>query len=161
MTEHPALSYRQAAARGASPIGEVVALYDTILRDFVRALAALQAGHVEARIFEMNHALLVIGHLQSVLDHERGGEAAKQFATFYAVTRGLIVQANFQATPESIEQLIELYGGVRQAWYEADKLLPVQQQHSPAPVFPGNAAETQPAGPAYDDMETSRLQWSG
>jgi flagellar biosynthetic protein FliS len=116
---HPALSYHQASARGASPVGQVVSLYDTILRDFVRALAALQARDVETRVLELNHALLVIAHLQSVLNHERGGEAAKQFDQLYAVTRGMIVEANIRATPESLEELINLYGvcgrpGIRQ-----------------------------------------------
>lgn len=103
-TSDPMFSYHQASAHGASPVGQIVALYDTILRDFVRALAALQAGDVETRVFELNHTLLVIAHLQNVLDFERGGDAAKQFEILYSVTRGMIVQANFQATPESIEE---------------------------------------------------------
>ncbi len=122
-TIDPMFSYHQASAHGASPVGQIVALYDTILRDFVRALAALQAGDVETRVFELNHALLVIAHLQNVLDFERGGDAAKQFDDSYSVTRGMIVQANFQATPESIEEFIDLYGGLRQAWYQAEQQL--------------------------------------
>jgi len=43
----------------------------------VRALAALQDGNIETRVFELNHALLVIAHLQNVLNDEHGGEAAK------------------------------------------------------------------------------------
>jgi flagellar biosynthetic protein FliS len=64
----PASTYQQLAARGASPVGLVVSLYDTILRDFRRAQAALIAGDVEQRVFELNHALTVIAHLQSVLN---------------------------------------------------------------------------------------------
>jgi flagellar protein FliS len=158
----PTLSYRQASARGASPLGQVVSLYDTILRDFLRAIAALQAGDVETRVFELNHALLVIGHLQGVLDRERGGEAANQLERFYAVTRGMIVEANIRATPESLEELVNLYGGLRQAWYQADQQLPLEQQQSssPAQISPGHTVVTHVPSPANDESETPQFHWS-
>ena len=156
----PTLSYQQAAACGATAIGEIVALYDTILRDFGRALVALQAGDIEARIFELNHAVLVIGYLQFILDHERGGEAAKHFAQFYSVTRGMIVQANIRATPEAIEELIELYGGVRQAWFQAELQSRVDQNQAPATAGPGDAAAADPASTEKDDVDKPQLQWS-
>jgi flagellar protein FliS len=160
MISHPALSYRQASARGPSPIGQVVSLYDTILRDFVRALAALQAGDVETRVLELNHALLVIAHLQSVLNHERGGEPARQFDLLYAVTRGMIVEANIQARPESLEELIHLYGGLRQAWYQADQQLPVDKQRARIQARPDDSAATQAANSADPEFETPQLHWS-
>ena len=73
-------AYQQSSVRGASAVGLIVALYDTILRDFRRALEAFDAGSVEARVSELNHALTVIAHLKNVLDHEKGGEAAAHFA---------------------------------------------------------------------------------
>jgi flagellar protein FliS len=160
MNSDPTLSYQQASARGATPIGQVIALYDTILRDFVRALAALQGGDVETRVFELNHALLVMAHLQSVLDHERGGEAAKYFDRFYSITRGMIVEANIQATPESLEELINLFGGLREAWYQAEHKSPVDQKLSPASDRPGNADATNATTLAEDDIEAPKLQWS-
>jgi flagellar secretion chaperone FliS len=156
----PTLSYHQASAQGATPIGQVIALYDTILRDFVRALAAVQAGDVESRVSELNHALLVIAHLQNVLNFERGGEAAKHFERFYSVTRGMIVEANVRATPESLEKLIDLYGGLRQAWYQAQQQVPADQQPTPGIDRPGEASATTAAPPAQDDIETPQLQWS-
>jgi flagellar protein FliS len=160
MNSDPTLSYQRASASGATPIGQIVSLYDTILRDFLRAIAAIHAGDVETRVLELNHALLVIAHLQNVLNFERGGEAAKQFERFYGLTRGLIVEANVQATPKSIEELIDLYGGLRQAWYQAGQQSRVEQQAVPATVQPGNAAATDAVSPANDDVDTPQLQWS-
>jgi flagellar secretion chaperone FliS len=154
------LSYQEASACGASPVGQIVALYDTILRDFRRALAALQAGDIEARVFELNHAIVVIGYLQYVLDHERGGEPANQFAQFYCATRGMIVQANFKATPEPIEELIELYGGVRQAWHQAELQSRAESAQVPATDRPGDSAATGDESPVNDDGGTPQLQWS-
>ena len=119
-TNHPASAYQQLAARGASPVGLVISLYDTILRDFRRAQAAIASGNVEQRVFELNHALTVIAHLQSVLNHERGGEAAKKLERFYEVTRPLILEASVRSAPGSLEKLIDMYTSLRQAWQEIE-----------------------------------------
>ena len=161
MDRDPTLSYRLASARGASPIGQVVALYDTILRDFFRALAALQAGDVETRVQELNHALLVIAHLQNVLNFELGGEAATQLVRFYAVTRGLIVKANSLPTPAALEELVNLYGGLREAWSQAEQKLPADHTQAPPTDRPGVSASTVAVPPANDDGETRQSRWSG
>jgi len=126
----------------------------------VRALAALQAGDVETRVLELNHALLVIAHLQNVLDHERGGEAAKIFDRFYSVTRWKIVDANIQATPEALEELVNLYGGMREAWYQAGQQLPVDQQQAPSVARLGDASGTKTLSPPNDEVEIPQLHWS-
>ncbi len=117
-------AYQQSAAQGASPIGLVLSLYDTILRDFRRALEAINRGNVETRVFELNHSLVVIAHLQSVLDFERGADAAKQFNNFYEVTRGLILSVNVEANRDTLQKLIEMYSSMRQAWQQAETQLP-------------------------------------
>ncbi|MBZ5659218.1 MAG: flagellar export chaperone FliS [Acidobacteriia bacterium] len=162
MNNDPTLSYRQAAARGTSPVGQVVALYDTILRDLLRALAALQARDVETRVFELNHALLVIAHLQNVLDFERGGDAAKQLEQLYITTRGMIVQANIKATPEAIEEIVNLYGGLRQAWYQAEQHLSPQQSPEPAPANyrPEDTPEPRAESDTNEQFGTPQVQWS-
>lgn len=160
MNNEPTLSYQHASVVGASPVGQIVALYDTILRDFGRALVAQKVRNIEARDFELNHALTVIGHLQCVLDHEHGGEPAKHFEQFYNVTRGMIVRACARATPEAIEELIELYAGVRQAWYRADQKMKVSEQSEPAAAESAGGSTTPGVPtPADDDVESSQLQW--
>lgn len=117
-------AYQQASAHGASPVGLVLSLYDTILRDFRRADAAMAQGNVETRVFELNHALTVIAHLQSVLDFKRGGDAAKRFSNFYEVTRGMILSVNVDAKRETLQKLIEMYSSMRQAWQQAESQFP-------------------------------------
>jgi flagellar protein FliS len=154
------MSYQHAAARGASALGQIVALYDTILRDFGRALAALKCGDVEKRVFELNHAIIVIGHLQGALDHERGGEAAKQFERLYKVTLGMIVNANIRATSESLEELIEMYGGLRQAWSQAEQQSATPPVQSPVPLHRGIPAEAHATNPMNTDAEMPQRHWS-
>jgi flagellar secretion chaperone FliS len=161
-SNNPASAYQQVSAHGGSPVAMIVALYDTILRDFRRAISALEAGNVETRVFELNHALAVIGHLEEVLDHKRGGAAAKRFEGFYRITRGLIVAANAEPSRESIDNLIEMYGSLRQAWQEAERKL----QGSELPALPASRSNTNqpagvlvPVGAPYTD-EAPRKNWS-
>jgi len=126
--------YRQGAARGATPVGQVVALYDTILRDFRRASAAFDCADIEARIFEMNHALTVIAELQNTLDFGRGGDAAKRLNNFYELARYLILQANVSPAASAFQRLIDLFTPLRQAWQQIDEQLPVEPPREAAPA---------------------------
>jgi flagellar protein FliS len=116
-----ARAYREISARGATPLGMVILLYDTILADFRRALAALEAKDTANRISEMNHALAVIAELQNVLDFDRGGGPARRLDRFYNVTRGLVLEANIRASRQAILQLVDLYSSLRQAWSQAEQ----------------------------------------
>jgi flagellar protein FliS len=149
----------QTAAQGASPVGQVVLLYDTILRDFSRAMAAEAAGDIEGRVNQLNHALTVIAHLQSVLDFEQGGEAAKRFESFYNVTRELIIQANAKASGDSIEQLIAAYSKVRQAWSQADKKLAIPDPETTPPHARTNQYDSRPSRQMTTDDDVPRHGW--
>jgi flagellar secretion chaperone FliS len=151
MNDYSAVSaYQQSAARGASPVGLVVALYDTILRDFRRALAGLDSGMVESRVFELNHALTVIAHLRDVLDHQRGGQAAAQLLRFYDLTHAMILETNVGGSRSTLMKLIDLYANLRQAWEQAERQ--IASSDSAAPPLPSTGLRS---------LETSAIQVSG
>jgi flagellar protein FliS len=150
-------AYQQSSARGATSLGQVVALYDTILRDFYRAQAAMDARNIEARAFELNHAIIVVGELQNVLDFERGGEAAMRLKSFYEVARTMILEVSVNPSNEGLKRLIEIFLPVRQAWKQISEQLPTEAARdssetirvsmSPSMVAPPDeSAEAQPAG---------------
>ena len=115
-TLNSASAYRQATAVGASAVGQVVALYDTILRDFHRAIVAIESEQIEQRVNAGNHALMVIGELQGVLDFERGGEAARRLQSFYKVTRAMTLEASVRNSREKFLELIAMFARLRAAW---------------------------------------------
>jgi len=118
-----AFAYHQTRAFGASPVGQVVALYDTIVRDLHGAIAAIEAGHIEKRVNAVNHALMVIGELQGVLDFERGGEAARRLNSFYNVTRAMVTEAGVMSSSEKLEELIAMFARLRAAWAQVERTL--------------------------------------
>ena len=140
-------SYQQSSAHGASPIGLVVSLYDTILRDFRRALVAIDSNNIEIRVFEINHALTVVAHLQSVLDHQRGGEAAKRLDSFYEVTRAMILEASVHPGREPFLKLIQLYSSVREAWSQIEARGVERPVAVPLPVAEVSVPQSRPPEP--------------
>jgi flagellar secretion chaperone FliS len=158
-----ASAYRQISTRGTSPVGLVVKLYDAIVEDFRRSLAAVESGDVERRVNSLNHALVIIAELESVLDFDRGGNVAAQLRGFYEVTRTMIVEANVRASREKLQKLRDLYVPLRQAWQQVELdvasgkiALPASSNHS-MPTGPSPRRQTIGMNVEPDDPQA---QWS-
>ena len=117
------MTYRANAARGASPIGLVVMLYEAAIDDMRQALVAMKGSNVEGRARACSHALLVLEQLQGTLDFKRGGAAAKHFEQFYNLVRGKLLEAQLRNSPELLGQQIQFMSEVRDCWIQADKQL--------------------------------------
>jgi flagellar secretion chaperone FliS len=102
-------------------VGQVVALYDAILRDLHRAAAAMGDGQIEARVNASNHALMIVGELQGVLDYERGGEVAEHLNNFYNVTRVMITVGSITSSAKKIREVIAMFTRLRSAWSQVER----------------------------------------
>jgi flagellar protein FliS len=116
-----ASAYQQSTASAASSVGQVVALYDRILRDFRSAIAAIGAGQIENRVNSLNHALTIIGELQGVLDFQRGGEAAVNLDNFYKVTRAMVTMAGVNCSVDLLQELVSMFARLRAAWAHVER----------------------------------------
>jgi flagellar protein FliS len=120
MNTDPRFAYRENAARGASPIGRVVLLYEQAIKDLGAAIAALNSQDIEKRTQSLNHALLVIGQLQACLDLDRGGEVARNLDRFYGLVQKRLVEAQFRGSAEILREQMDLLLSVRAAWVEVE-----------------------------------------
>jgi len=114
------LSYRRTAIEGASPIGLVIALYDTLWGNLRRAAEALRAHDIEVRCNELNHAMLVLGQLESWVAPENGGELAASLNQFYRYLRAKTMEASATRSAKTLEDLMDLVLHVRSAWQQKD-----------------------------------------
>ena len=114
-------AYQQSTAFGASAVGQVVALYDGILRDLRRAIAAIEAGQIEKRVNAISHALIIMGELQGVLDFEHGGEPARHLNSFYTVARAMTTEAGVSCSPELLQELVAMFTRLRSAWSQVER----------------------------------------
>lgn len=84
---NPRTAYRENDVRGATAVRLVVLLYEQMIQDLTQAAQAIEQNDIELRTKRINHAILVIGHLQSPLDFANGGKVARIstiFTTFCA-----------------------------------------------------------------------------
>ena len=129
---HPARTYRQFSVQGATPLGLVVMLYDRAIADLQRAIEAVEAHNIEQRTKHLNHFLSVIVQLEGSLDHERGGQVAKNLARFYRFARAQAFNAAVKNSKEILGQLLEHFSTLRDAWREGEGRLTAQSISSPA-----------------------------
>jgi flagellar biosynthetic protein FliS len=145
-------AYRENDVRGAPAARLVVLLYGQIVQDLTQAAQAIEQGDIMLRTKLINHAILVIGHLQSPLDFDQGGKVAKDLEHFYNVLRQNLVQVQFFPSKAGIQQLITDVLAVREAWIE------VERAESPSVT---TAARAVPSGAADPESEPVRVDWKG
>jgi flagellar secretion chaperone FliS len=117
----PRAHYREAAVRGAGPVLLVVLLYEQIIEDLRQAVNAIEQRNIELRTRKINHAILVIGNLQSSLNKPAGQQVALNLERFYEQLRGNLVRAQFHASREILSQQIIDLIALREAWVEVDR----------------------------------------
>jgi flagellar secretion chaperone FliS len=153
-------AYQQVAAVGASPVEQVIALYDRILRDFYRCIAAIGGGEIEERVRASNHALTVVGELQGVLDFQQGGDVARNLNDFYSVTRPMIAQASIKNSVEKFQELIGMYSRIRAAWAQVAARSPQAPQPPERLRVSSVPRKLLQSGPAAIEEPSSTSRWS-
>jgi len=132
-------SYRLSAIQGASAIGLIVVLLDTLADDLRRAAVALRRNDIEDRCRQLNHAALVLGQLENWVDRMNGGESALLLNAFYAHVRTQMMQASVARSAEVLEAAIDTIINVRTAWQQIDTRPPDTSLESisrPTPAHP-------------------------
>ncbi len=147
------LAYRKSAAQGGSGLGILIALYDTLAGDLRRAAAVQREGRIESRTNELKHALLVVSHLENLVDRE-SGELARKLTGFYARMRRRIVEAQARQSAGMLEEIMAEVLGMREVWQKLD----LHRENAGPEILP-------PARPAgygglAASMERRRLSWS-
>ena len=117
----PRRSYRESLVRGATPVRLVILLYEQIIDDLRDAAKAVEVNDVEQRTNRINHAILIIGHLQSKLNHQAGQGVAGNLDQFYDMSRRRLSEAQFQRSKEMIDEQISFYLELREAWVEVER----------------------------------------
>lgn len=135
---NPHNAYREGAARGASPVGQVVMLYEQVIEDLRRAGNAVDENNIELRTNAINHAIVVIDHLHGNLDLDAGGDVARNLQRFYTMLRTKLMEAQFKASREILDEQIGFLLDLRGAWIEVDRATsaPPVAPAQPAPAVP-------------------------
>jgi flagellar secretion chaperone FliS len=129
---NPRLSYLESAVRGASTVRLVILLYEQAIEDLRLALAAHARGDIEGRTHQINHALVVIAHLQGTLDKKQGGSVAANLDRFYNQLRCGLVEAHCRQSGAALEQQISHLMLLRDAWTRVEHSISASAFKEPA-----------------------------
>jgi flagellar secretion chaperone FliS len=146
-------AYRENDVRGASPVRLVVLLYEQMIQDLTRAAHAIEQNDIPLRTKLINHAILVVGHLQSPLDFEKGGKVAQELDRFYNALRQNLVQVQFFPTKPGIAQVITDLLAVREAWIEVERAEKSSVTATVPPSVPGSRPDPLPPEPVRGDWK--------
>ena len=111
-----ASAYRDHAVTTASPARIVVLVFERLILDMERALAAIQAGeHPHAHLI---HAQELVVTLLDALNTS-AWEHAPQLAQIYMHVHRNLVTANVEQDPKRIHSCLEIVTPLRDAWSQA------------------------------------------
>jgi flagellar protein FliS len=127
------LTYRRAGIQSASSVQLVIILYDLLIGALLGAITAIGKNDIEERSREVKRAFLVLDHMESSLNMESGGDAAKNLARFYAALRSNIMKAHAQMSRPDFERQIQLIFQVRGAWQKVDGQQAPNNSPKPSP----------------------------
>jgi len=131
---NPTSAYRETAIRGAGPVRLVVLLYEQMIEDLRQAVNAIRQNQIELRTNKINHAISVIGYLQSSLNKQAGGQVALNLEYFYGQLRGNLAKAQFCVSQRILAQQITDLLALREAWSEVERAETVARQPTPVPL---------------------------
>lgn len=128
--------YRQMAGEGATYIGLLLVVYDTLAEDLRRAGQAVERGEITPRCDASNHALLLLGHLESWTVSLEDATLAASLLQFYGYLRAQTLRLQTATDAAEFYTLARLVGETRACWQQREsQLTPPALPHA-APVAP-------------------------
>jgi len=100
----------------ASPHRLISMLYDGILQRLAHALDALAKGDRIAKVRSLDSTLAIVDYLKAILDHQAGGDTARQLDMLYDYMQRRLVVANVSADAEAVREVMRLTTTIKSAW---------------------------------------------
>jgi len=101
---------------GATGVGLVVLLYDTLVDELTQAQLLLANKKYQDCGRHCAKALTILAGLRETLDFERGEPVSGRLLAFYNAVTSKIMGAQVRRDPTCLAQAIELVASVRDAW---------------------------------------------
>jgi flagellar protein FliS len=113
-----ARQYEQTQVVTSSGVQLIVLMYDAAIHSIESARREIQAQNVPERARFLGRAIAIVGELNSVLDHERGGEIAQSLRRLYDYILMELVEANTRSNEQKLEGPLRCLHTLREAWRE-------------------------------------------
>ena len=100
----------------ASPVELVALLYDKAMVSLREAIRAIEGGDVNARWKANNKATEIVTHLVNTLDHENGGEVARNLESLYRYMLDRLFEVDMKNDAAAAQDVIGLMEPLRDSW---------------------------------------------
>ncbi len=124
--------YQEVAVQTSSPARLVVMLYEGAIRFLRQSIAAIQTQDLDSKRQSIDRAVAVIQHLQSTLDHERGGQVATDLERLYGYIVSRILEGSGQLNTAPLEEAIKLLTTLLSGW---EGLAKAEQEQTVPPTL--------------------------
>ena len=104
------------ASETLAPAQQIVLLYEGAIRRVKEAQSAVLARRINERCRAVQKATAIIEGLQSCLDHERGGEIARNLDQIYTHVTFRLQRINLTDDPTICDEVIARLDQLRGAW---------------------------------------------
>jgi flagellar protein FliS len=111
-------AYVQNSVETASPSRLLVMLYDRLVLDLQRGLAAQQVGNIQEAHTQLVHAQEIVIHLRSTLKVE-AWDGGPGLASLYDWLHAQLIQANIRKDPAITESCLGMVTDLADAWRQA------------------------------------------
>ena len=134
----PTATYRTTQLVGASPIGQIVLLYQGAIRFGVQHLAWLERREIEKANVASIRAQEIVTALRGSLDLS-AGQIAQQLDQLYDFVLRRMMDGNIKKDPRPTEEALKVLRGLLDGWQEL-AAAPAATQEAPAPAPARNYA---------------------
>lgn len=143
MSRSAAEAYETQAIMTAPPAKLVAMCYDRAIGALYGAARAIEAGDIQARCDNATRAAMIISHLWSTLNMERGGEIASNLSNIYGFAMGRLPDINMHNDADAARDIIALLQPLAESWTALaarGESMPAADLAAPPGVAPGASA---------------------
>lgn len=114
-----ALKYKQQAVQSASKEKLLLMLYEGAIRFMKLAVIAIDKKDIAARGMNIGRAFDIVNELNNTLNHEVGGEIAKNLEQLYMFVSEQLTKANATGQKKPLEEALKIMETLYSGWVDA------------------------------------------
>lgn len=113
---NPLEAYMKNSVNTASPLQQIVLLYDRAILALKAAREDIINGKIHSKINNISKASDIIRALDSALDFEKGGDIAKNLHKLYDFIEYSLFQVHTKNDIQLIDDLVEILEKLKEGW---------------------------------------------
>lgn len=110
----------------ANSVELIMMLFDGLIESLSLARGHIVHGAIELKSKALQRASRIVLGLQNALDHEKGGELARNLADLYTYVVRRIIDINAYNDVQALDEVVSMMTEIRTAWQQVPTLVPPQ-----------------------------------